>query len=58
MARKKPVRVRILSAMQAFKRGLKDYPESMSGYERESLAAEDVLAEERKKKGTRKPKAR
>ena len=58
MPRKKTVRARILSAKRAFKRRLKGYPESMSGYERESLAAEELLADERKKKSTRKPKVR
>jgi hypothetical protein len=34
---------------------VEDYPETMSGYERESLAAEALLAWERRKK---KPKAK
>jgi hypothetical protein len=43
MARKKAVRVKRLGTR------VTDYPESMSMYERESLAAEAILAEMRKK---------
>jgi hypothetical protein len=59
MAKKKAIQTRIASGMRAFKRRLKDYPESMSWYERESLAAEAVLVAERRRKrtSTLKPKA-
>jgi hypothetical protein len=43
MARKKTVRVKRLGTR------VSDYPETMSMYERESLAAEAVLAEMRRK---------
>ncbi|PYX44861.1 MAG: hypothetical protein DMG79_20275 [Acidobacteria bacterium] len=46
MAKKKPVQKRA----NTFETWLKDYPESMSGYERESRAAEAMLASDARKR--------
>jgi hypothetical protein len=56
MATKKAVRRTVPSGVKPFQEWLDKYPESMSGFERESLAAEAMLAAEKRKSG--KPKRR
>jgi hypothetical protein len=53
-------RDRVTRKLRAFSTDVKDYPEGMSLYEKESLAAEAVLAARRKakKKTARKPAAK
>ena len=54
MANKKPVRRTVASDVKSFEIWLDKYPETMSGFERESLAAEAMLAAEKRKSGKQK----
>jgi hypothetical protein len=58
METKRAVRLPVPSELKSFQKWLDKYPESMSGFERESLAAEAMLgakkAEERKAKEAKK----
>jgi len=51
MEKKKAVRRKAPSEVRTFQKLLSQYPETMSGFERESLAAEAMLAGKKRKKG-------